>query len=134
MSHDFKRFPELTNNQMQFYYWDSPHRQITENFEGKVVKITDGDTIHIKWSEREKPIVVRLANIAAPELDEEGGIKSRNWLENQIMNEEVRVQLIPLRVGRWGRILGEIIHMGININQASMDWGFSIPFEERKVR
>lgn len=129
MSHDFKRFPELTNNQMQFYYWDSPHRQITEDFEGKVVKITDGDTIHIKWSEREKPIVVRLANIAAPELDEIGGLESRNWLEEQIMNEEVRVNLIPARVGKWGRILGEIIHMGININQESMDWGFSMPFE-----
>jgi len=129
MSHDFKRFPELTNNQMQFYYWDSPHRQITEDFEGKVVKITDGDTIHIKWSEREKPIVVRLANIAAPELDEIGGLESRNWLEEQIMNEEVRVNLTPSRVGKWGRILGEIIHMGININQESMDWGFSMPFE-----
>ncbi len=126
--HDFKLFPELTNRQMQFYYFESPHRQITEDFEGKVVKITDGDTIHVKWSEREKPIVVRLANIAAPELDEKRGFESRNWLEKQIMDEYVRVELIPLRVGKWGRILGEIIHMGININNSSIDWGYSIPF------
>ena len=128
MTHDFKLFPELTNNQMQFYYWDSPHRQILEDFEGKVVKITDGDTIHVKWRERDKPIVVRLANIAAPELDEKRGFESRNWLEKQIMDEYVRVELIPLRVGKWGRILGEIIHMGININNSSIDWGYSIPF------
>jgi len=135
MVHDFKLFPELTNSQMQFYYFDSPHRQIREDFEGKVVKITDGDTIHVQWSEREKPIVVRFSNIAAPELNEIGGEESKNWLEEQIMNEDVRVIINPEnRVGKWGRILGEIIHMGININQASMDWGFSIPFPERALR
>ena len=69
MVHDFKLFPELTNSQMQFYYFDSPHRQITEDFWGEVVKITDGDTIHVKWSEREKPIRVRFIDTAAPELD-----------------------------------------------------------------
>ncbi len=132
--HDFKRFPELTNNQMQIYYWESPHKQILEDFEGKVVKVTDGDTIHVKWSEREKPIVIRLANINAAELDERGGIESRNWLEKQIMDEYVRVELNPSRVEKWGRILGEIIHMGININKSSMDWGFSVPFAERELR
>ena len=131
MSHDFKRFPELTNSQMQLYYFESPHRQITESFDGKVVKITDGDTIHVKWSERKKPIVIRLIDIAAPEKDEKGGIESRNWLENQIMDEEVNVLIEPkLRVGKWGRILGRIIFMGIDINKMSMDWGYSIPFTE----
>ncbi len=134
MAHNFKLFPELTNNQMQIYYWESPHKQILEDFEGKVVKITDGDTIHVKWSEREKPIVVRLANIDAAEMNERGGIESRNWLEKQIMDEYVRVELHPSRVEKWGRILGEIIHLGININKSSMDWGFSVPFEGRELR
>ncbi len=133
--HDFKLFPELTNNQMQIYYFESPHRQITEDFEGKVVKITDGDTIHVKWSEREKPIRVRLIDIDAAEIDEKNGIESRNWLEKQIMGEEVRVIINPeRRVEKWGRILGKIIHMGIDINQASLDFGFSVPFAERELR
>ena len=130
MAHDFKRFPELTNNQMQFYYFESPHRQITETFWGEVVKITDGDTIHVKWSEREKPVVVRFMGTAAPERDEEGGRKSRTWLENQIMNEYVQVQIDPdLRVGKWGRILGRINFMGMDINQMSMDNGMAVVFE-----
>ncbi len=127
--HDFKRFPELTNSQMQFYYFDSPHRQITEDFHGEVVKITDGDTIHVKWSEREKPVVVRFIDTQAPELDEEGGLESARWLEKQIMGEYVRIKIEPkLRVGKWGRIIGRVIHMGIDINSSSIDNGFAAPF------
>ncbi len=129
MAHDFKRFPELTNSQMQFYYFDSPHKQITEDFFGEVVKITDGDTIHVKWSEREKPVVVRFIDTQAPELDEEGGLESAAWLEKQIMGEYIRIQIEPkLRVGKWGRIIGRIIHMGIDINSSSIDNGFAVPF------
>ena len=131
--HNFKLFPELTNSQMQFYYFDSPHKQIIEDFEGKVVKITDGDTIHVKWAEREKPVVIRFIDTAAPEMDEEGGRESRAWLEKQIMNEEVRVLIQPkLRVGKWGRIIGRIIHMGQDINKMSMEQGFAVPFMERE--
>lgn len=129
MSHDFKNFPELTNNQMQFYYWDSPHRQITEDFFGKVVQVHDGDTIKVKWSERKKPVRIRLSDIAAPELDEQGGVRSQKWLEGQILGEYVRVGIRPkMRVGKWGRILGTIYNFGMNINQMSMDWGFSVAF------
>lgn len=129
--HNFKDFPELTNSQMQIYYFDSPHKQITEDFEGKVVKITDGDTIHVKWAEREKPVVIRFIDIAAPEMDERGGRESRAWLENMIMDEEVRVLIQPkLRVGKWGRIIGRIIHMGQDINKMSLEQGFSVPFQK----
>ena len=133
MSHDFKNFPELTNNQMQFYYFDSPHRQITENFEGKVVKIIDGDTIHLKWSEREKPIRIRFIDTEAPEMGEMGGVESRNWLEKEIMGEYVLIEINPnLRVGKWGRIIGRVIHLGRDINQMSMDMGFSKPFGSKE--
>ena len=127
--HDFKRFPELTNSQMQFYYFQSPHRQITEDFMGKVVKITDGDTIHVKWSEREKPVVVRFIDTDAPERDERGGLESARWLEKQIMGEEVNILIEPkLRVGKWGRIIGRIIHMGQDINRMSIEMGMAVPF------
>ena len=131
MAHDFKNFPELTNNQLQIYYFDSPHKQITEDFTAKVVNVHDGDTIRVKWRERDFDFPVRLAHIAAPELKEEGGKESQSWLEKQIMGEEVDIVIDPNnRVGKWGRIIGEIIFMGININQMSMDMRFSIPFEE----
>ena len=128
MAHDFKKFPELTNSQMQFYYWESPHRQITEDFTAKVVKVIDGDTIRVRWSERNFDFPVRLLYIAAPELDEEGGVRSKKFLD-QILKEEVLIRLNPAnRVEKWGRLLGEIIHMGISLNRMSMDLGYSQEF------
>ena len=130
MAHDFKKFPELTNKQMEIYYFDSPHKQIFEDFSAKVIRVKDGDTIQVKWSERNFDFPVRLANIAAPEKDEEGGIASQKWLEGMVGNEIVDVRIDPdNRVGKWGRIIGEIFFMGININQMSIDFGHSIPFQ-----
>lgn len=134
MAHDFKAFPELTNAQMQIYYFQSPHKQITEDFEGLVTKVTDGDTIHVKIEERNKPIRVRFIDTAAPELNEEGGLEAQRWLANQILGEYVQVLIEPkLRVGKWGRIIGRIMHMGMDINRMSMEEGHAVPFTERET-
>tara|TARA_R100001530_G_scaffold131778_1_gene103652 strand:- start:86 stop:529 length:444 start_codon:yes stop_codon:yes gene_type:complete len=130
MAHDFKAFPELTNRQMQFYYFDSPHRQITEDFTAQVVDVHDGDTVKVRWSERDFDFRVRLLRIAAPELNERGGLSSQRWLASKLAGKEVTVQINPFnRVGKFGRILGEIIVDGININQLSLDEGHSIEFD-----
>ena len=73
MAHDFKRYPELTNNQMNFYYFDSPHQQIAEDFDAKVVKVTDGDTIRVTTDFRDFDFPIRFSNIMAAETDEKGG-------------------------------------------------------------
>ncbi len=128
MGHDFKRFPELTNNQMQFYYFESPHTQIVEDFLAKVIKVHDGDTITVRWQERDFDFPVRLANIQAPELNE-GGASSQSWLESLIKDEEVEILINPKnRVGKWGRILGEVLHRGMNLNELSLQEGHSVPF------
>ena len=131
MGHDFKRFPELTNNQMQFYYFESPHKQITEDFLAKVKRVVDGDTIIVKWQERDFDFPVRLADIQAPEL-KEGGLESKKWLEGKIKDKEVEILINPYnRVGKWGRILGEVLHRGMNLNELSIQEGMAIPFGEQ---
>ena len=131
MAHDFKAFPELTNAQMQIYYFQSPHKQITEDFSGLVTKVTDGDTIHVKWKERDKPIRVRFIDTAAPELKEKGGLEAQRWLANQIFGEYVQVLIEPkLRVGKWGRIIGRIMHLGMDINAMSMESGHAVEFQK----
>ena len=58
-----------------------------------------------------------------------GGVESRNWLEKQIMDEYITVKINPrLRVGKWGRLLGEVIFEGINLNEQSMREGFARKF------
>lgn len=130
--HDFINFPELTNYQMQFYYFESPHKQIVHNFNAKVTDVHDGDTIKVKWSERNFEFPIRLVGIAAAELKEKGGKESQSWLENQILGEDVYILINPnKRVGKWGRLLGAIFHRGININEESVRMGKSSTWEER---
>ena len=132
MVHDFKRFPELTNSQMQIYYFESPHKQIVDDFTAKVVKVTDGDTIRVGCDFRDFDFPIRLSNIAAPEL-KEGGANSQSWLEDEILGENVYVIVDKdNRVGKWGRLLGEIISDGVNINQESIRAGHSVSWDARK--
>lgn len=124
--HDFKRFPELTNNQMSFHYFESPHKQIFEDFDAKVVKVHDGDTIRVRWTERDFDFPIRFRNIAAPELKEEEGQQAQNWLEQRILNEIVTIKVNPKkRVEKWGRILGNVIHGGIDVGDEEVRTGLA---------
>lgn len=131
MPHDFKLFPELTNRQMEIYYFESPHKQMVAPFTAKVVKVTDGDTVRLKIEERDFNFPLRLSMIAAPEMDEEGGLASQAWLSGEILGEEVDIILAKKRVEKWGRLLGAIYHMGRSLNQESMDRGYSVAWEAR---
>jgi len=128
--HDFKQFPELTNSQMQIYYFESPHKQITESFIGKVVKVTDGDTIRVSCNFRDFNFPIRLARIDAPELGE-GGEKSKNWLEKQILGQEIEVIPTKTRVEKWGRLLAEIFHHGMNMAEMSLMFRYSVMFGDK---
>jgi len=128
MAHDFKAFPELTNSQMENYYFESPHKQITGNFRGVVTKVIDGDTIRIKCDFRDFDFPIRFAEINAPEMGV-GGEQSRSWLEKQIMGEEVEIIIDQNnRVEKWGRLLGEVIHQGMNMGEMSLMFGYSVVF------
>ena len=132
MPHDFRKFPELTNEEMQFYYWESPHVQIMEDFEAEVVKVHDGDTITVRTNFRDFDFPVRFLDTNAPELNEEGGHESQAWLENKLLREMVTVSIDRSnRVGKFGRLLGNIIHSGMNVNEESVRMGWATPFDQR---
>lgn len=132
MAHDFHKFPELRDSQMGLYYLESPHKQITEDFWASVEKVHDGDTITVSMDERDFNFPVRLLGTNAPELNEPGGHDSQSWLEDQILGESVLIKVDPKeRVGKWGRILGTIIHQGLDINKASISLGWATSFEAR---
>jgi len=118
---------------MAIYYFQSPHKQITEDFEGVVVKVTDGDTVRMEVDFRDFTFPVRFIDTAAPELDEGGGPESQSWLEDKILGEKIQVKINPKeRVGKWGRILGELFFRGMSINKESVLMGHAVPWEERK--
>ncbi len=132
MPHDFNRFPELTNSQFSTYYFDSPHRQITEDFRAKVVKVSDGDTIKVRWYGRNFDFPIRFINIAAPEKKDSGGKESQNWLENLLLGQMVDIGINPdLRVEKWGRLLGYVSFNGMDVGERSILAGKSIPWGSR---
>tara|TARA_Y100000310_G_scaffold151386_1_gene150984 strand:- start:1284 stop:1718 length:435 start_codon:yes stop_codon:yes gene_type:complete len=133
MAHDFKRFPELTNSQMNLYYFDSPHQQITEDFDAKVIKVTDGDTIRVSAPFRDFDFPIRISNLLAAELNEEGGVRARNRLEELIGDTTVEVILDKKRVGKWGRLLAQIRHKGFDIGTQMIEEGFAVSLDEEQA-
>lgn len=121
MAHDFKKFPELTNAQMQVYYFESPHKQITEDFRAHVEKVHDGDTITVTCDFRDFKFPIRLAKINAPELNEPEGRNSKYWLKDQIEGQDVDVLINKKnRVGKYGRLIGIILFNGSNLNDEAL--------------
>ena len=132
MAHDFKKFPELLTSQFNFYYMDSPHKQITENFEAHIIKVHDGDTVTLQTDFRNFSFPLRMANIAAKEINENGE-ESRDWLASQVLGKDVTVIIDKNnRVGKYGRLIGIIMESGLDINKQSILQGMSIPFGTRQ--
>ena len=76
---------------------------------------------------------IRIGRIDAPELDEDGGKQSQEWLEQKVLNKEVTIIVDPKnRVGKFGRLIGEILCDGENLSEASLRDGMSIPFGSNK--
>lgn len=113
--HDYQKFPELTNTQLTEMPFDSPHPQITGDFEAKVTKVIDADTVTLLTSFRDFPFPLRLLDVDAQELSE-GGEEAAAWLRRRLLGKQVMVLIDGSnRVGKYGRLLGEIISEGMNV-------------------
>jgi endonuclease YncB( thermonuclease family) len=133
MAHDFIKFPELTDNQMELYYFASPHKQILEDFKARVVKVVDGDTVHLEWSERDFIFPLRVAEIQAPEMNE-GGEVAKRWLENKVLGAEVDILINKRnRVDKWGRLLGRIICLGVDMGEEEVRQGLAVLWKDRET-
>ncbi len=129
--HDYKKYPELTNKQMETEQFNSPHPQITEDFYALVVKVTDGDTIRVSTPSRDFDFPIRFLDTDAPEMNE-GGAEAKAWLKDRIEGEEVEVQIEPShRVDKYGRLLGHIFHRGMIVSQEMIYLGLAKPYGQR---
>ena len=72
---------------------------------GKVVAVTDGDTIKVLDANRVTH-KVRLTGIDAPERGQPYGSASRKYLASLVAGKEVRVE--SSRQDRYGRLLGKV--------------------------
>lgn len=132
--HNFNQYPELTNTQLEEMQFESPHKQITEDFDAVVIKVHDGDTITLQTSFRDFTFPLRLLDIDAPEMNA-GGEVARDWLIGRILGAAVKILIDPgNRVDKYGRLLGRVLHQGLDIGTEELNMGLAIPFSQRGER
>ncbi len=85
---------------------------LADTLTGKVVKITDGDTLYV-LDANYKDHKIRLAGIDAPERRQTYGLASRKHLASLVAGKQVTVEYD--KRDRYGRIVGKVLHDGIDV-------------------
>lgn len=103
--------------------------------EGKVIAITDGDTIKVLDKDKQT-FKIRFAEIDAPEKDQPYGQKSKQALSDLIYNKKVKV--IQSDIDRYGRVVGYVYFNEQNINlemvKLGMAWVYTYYSKDEKFR
>jgi len=95
---------------------------LADTFSGKVVKITDGDTVHVLQADHTKQ-KIRLAGINAPERKQPHGNKAKQYLASLIGTKLVTVEYS--KRDRCGRIVGKIEYKGLDVNLEMVKAGYA---------
>ena len=88
----------------------------------KVIRIIDGDTFEIENGDK-----VRMIGIDAPELEDEGGIESKNYLKLLIENKYVSLIKDEKNKNKdfFGRLLRYVYLNGSDINLKMIEDGYA---------
>lgn len=78
----------------------------TNAFYGRVIWIVDGDTIHVR--RKNEVLKIRLNGLDAPEMDQFGGWKAKNFLFRLVRGQTLLCQ--PIELDNYGRTVA-ICHL-----------------------
>ena len=96
-----------------------------DNLIGKVVKITDGDTLVVLDADNTQH-KIRLSGIDAPETNQPFGKRSKEALSALVAGQRVEVDWH--KHDRYGRIVGKVIAQGKDVNldqvRTGMAWWY----------
>ena len=90
---------------------------------GKVIAVTDGDTITVSDEMDKGNFKIRLDKIDAPEKKQAFGNKAKQFLSSLIFGKQVTVRYKA--IDRYGRILGVIYCDGAEINLVMVQYGYA---------
>jgi endonuclease YncB( thermonuclease family) len=98
---------------------------LAEEFDAEVIAVMDGDTVMVLRDGRK--IKIRLANIDAPESDQEFGRESRQVLVNRVLKKQAHIK--SQATDHYGRMIAEISVDNHSVNeeqvQNGMAWEYS---------
>lgn len=95
---------------------------VSKNLEGKIIKVSDGDTVVLLDSTNTK-YRIRLDGIDAPEKGQPFGTKATNFVKTLIAGKMVKVEWS--KKDRYGRILGYVFTDTINVNKELLKEGLA---------
>ena len=93
-----------------------------EQMVGKVIKVTDGDTVNVLTSDNETH-KIRLSGIDAPEKKQAFGNKSKQALSDLIDGKTVNIEYNKL--DRYQRVVGKITFDGQDVNLRQIKLGLA---------
>lgn len=96
------------------------------NFEGKVIRIADGDTFTV-LTEGNNQVKVRVDGIDAPESGQPFGTKSRQWLADRIFGKTVALE--EASKDKYGRSIAKVYYEGRDIGLESIRAGMAWHYE-----
>jgi hypothetical protein len=103
------------------YHANSETKPAPTVFTGKVVGITDGDTVKVLRDNQ--TVKIRLSGIDAPEMDQPFGKQSKRFVSKLIFGKTVDVK--DLGLDRYKRTLGYITEGSTEVNEAIVAAGLA---------
>lgn len=94
-----------------------------EEFSGKVVGVTDGDTIDVL--RRGAEVTVRLHGVDTPEKRQPYGHRAKKFTVSMVFGRQVRVNVVD--IDRYGRTVGVVVRIsdGVELNEALVAAGYA---------
>lgn len=91
-------------------------------YEGKVVGVSDGDTITVLDSSK-KQHKIRLHQIDAPEKNQDYGQRSKKSLSDLVYGKQVKIEVAT--TDRYGRTVGKVLVNGVDANLEQVKRGMA---------
>ena len=99
---------------------------VADELKGKVVKVVDGDTLHINITGGKKKQRLRFQGIDAPETAQPHGKKSAAFLADLLLKKEVTIKTDPKRqYDQYGRMLGKVYIDGKDVELIMLSEGMA---------
>ncbi len=106
------------------------------SFEGRVVRVKDGDSLMLYRPDVKRTSEIRLAGIDAPELAQPWGVQARSALRRLVNGKTVRVEVTDR--DRYGRLVARVwlgrTHVNAEMTRAGNAWAFDRYLKDREIR
>lgn len=100
-----------------------------DSLTGEVITVSDGDTLTLLVGERQHKI--RLAGIDAPELGQDFGGKSKEYLSVRVLGKVVTV--VGSKTDKYERLVRKILRDGVDMNFEQVEAGMAWHYKEYEL-